>query len=311
MSTILVLHHKKDFQIAKDIGSELSKSGYKVNYTDDIFGTGSSWQDYLKKYVSDCDIVLALVTNNSVGSESICVATEMASGYMLERGGSGFIPVMIGTDKLPIPLRHIRALGGKDTSSSQELFKDIVSSVNVNMGKHAAKEEKIQKVRKEFEDNAAKFIASAKVDLDKKVRLNWWMSIFSYALALVFLLLGFAIIIFSREEFISLIKYKEVVLYSLVGVVSIGFVTAISRFLFILGKSFMAESLRHSDRSHAISFGEFYLKAFSDDRKWSEMKEVFQHWNIDSGSTFISQESNDANPQALSIILKAITDLKK
>ena len=37
---------------------------------------------------------------------------------------------------------------------------------------------------------------------------------------------------------------------------------SICRFLFLLGKSFMVESIRCADRAHAIGLGRFYLKPF-------------------------------------------------
>lgn len=59
----------------------------------------------------------------------------------------------------------------------------------------------------------------------------------------------------------------------------------------------MVEALRNADRSHAISFGEFYLNAFGEDLEWKEVKEAFQHWNIDRGSSFLTQDSAQFDPK--------------
>jgi hypothetical protein len=61
----------------------------------------------------------------------------------------------------------------------------------------------------------------------------------------------------------------------------------------------MVEALRNADRSHAISFGEFYLQAYGTDTDWAELKEAFQHWNIDSGSVFADQKTSDFDPKLL------------
>lgn len=65
----------------------------------------------------------------------------------------------------------------------------------------------------------------------------------------------------------------------------------------------MVESLRNSDRIHAISFGEFYLKAYQEKADWKEIKEAFQHWNIDGGSSFNSQNANDFDPKIFKNII--------
>ena len=56
-----------------------------------------------------------------------------------------------------------------------------------------------------------------------------------------------------------------------------------SRFLFILGKSFMVEAIRASDRAHAIGLGKLYLQLFKNKFDWNELKDVLQNWNIDKG----------------------------
>jgi hypothetical protein len=66
----------------------------------------------------------------------------------------------------------------------------------------------------------------------------------------------------------------------------------------------MVESLRNADRIHAISFGQFYLKAFGEHAEWAEIKEAFQHWNIDKGSSFMQQEAKDINPEILKTALE-------
>jgi hypothetical protein len=72
---------------------------------------------------------------------------------------------------------------------------------------------------------------------------------------------------------------------------------ALAKYAFTLGKSYMVEALRNADRRHAISFGEFYLKAFASQATWVEVKDAFQHWNIDRGSHFLSQDVREFDPQ--------------
>jgi len=53
-----------------------------------------------------------------------------------------------------------------------------------------------------------------------------------------------------------------------------------ARIAFRLATAYRTESLTNADRIHAISFGKFYLQIFGDKVEPTEMKEVFQHWNV-------------------------------
>lgn len=81
-----------------------------------------------------------------------------------------------------------------------------------------------------------------------------------------------------------------------------------SRFLFILGKSFMVEAIRASDRAHAIGLGKLYLQLFKNKFDWNELKDVLQNWNIDKGSAFITQDAKDIEGGKIE---EMITKLKK
>lgn len=72
----------------------------------------------------------------------------------------------------------------------------------------------------------------------------------------------------------------------------------------------MVESIRNSDRIHAISFGEFYLNVYGKVATRDEVREVFGNWNIDNGSSFISQSPKDYDPQILENIALALDGLK-
>jgi hypothetical protein len=87
--------------------------------------------------------------------------------------------------------------------------------------------------------------------------------------------------------------------FAVLGVAIVAMLVALARYAFSLGKSFMVESLRNSDRRHAISLGEFYIKAFPDRLDWTILKDIFQQWNIDKGSAFLTQDGKDFDPELL------------
>jgi hypothetical protein len=83
------------------------------------------------------------------------------------------------------------------------------------------------------------------------------------------------------------------------SLIVLALLVAMARFWFVIGKSCMVESIRNSNRRHAISFGQFYLRAFRDQVTWADAKDAFRTWNIDIGSSFLKQNADDIDPQLL------------
>jgi hypothetical protein len=90
------------------------------------------------------------------------------------------------------------------------------------------------------------------------------------------------------------------------SVIVLAILAATSRFAFVMGKSYMVESIRNNNRRHAIYFGQVYLKAFGDKVTWAEAKEAFQSWNIDIGSSFLTQNPYDIDPQVVQALMAVV-----
>ena len=72
----------------------------------------------------------------------------------------------------------------------------------------------------------------------------------------------------------------------------------------------MVEAIRNSDRIHAISFGEFFLNAYGNVATREEVRDVFGNWNIDNGSSFITQSPKDYDPQIIENLINAVNAFK-
>jgi hypothetical protein len=96
---------------------------------------------------------------------------------------------------------------------------------------------------------------------------------------------------------------------ALLNVVGIAILAAIARYCYSLGKSYMSESLKSSDRIHAIRFGEFFLNIFGSKASTEDIKDAFQHWNIDRNSTFSTLDSAQIDPQVLSAAVQIISSV--
>lgn len=154
------------------------------------------------------------------------------------------------------------------------------------------------------------FIKGTLDRLEKNERRNRIMAYICYIASCI--CLAFAVLFsLHRTDIVFQIKEWQMVMSKTIsGVLTLVLILALGRLLFILGKSFMVEAIRNSDRIHAISFGEFYLNAYGKVATRDEVREAFGNWNIDNGSSFILQSPKDYDPQILENLVLAVEALK-
>lgn len=147
-----------------------------------------------------------------------------------------------------------------------------------------------------IEEEGYKFLNDTIANLNSREKTNRRISYFCYILSFAVLssLLAFFIwrytIFFNTEANIEL-QRTIILCIDLIALSALAI--SICRFLFLLGKSFMVEAIRCSDRAHAIGLGLLYLKLFKGKFKWEELRDVLQSWNIDKGSAFINLDAKD------------------
>lgn len=159
-----------------------------------------------------------------------------------------------------------------------------------------------------LEARAADFVAKSKADLESRER-NFRRAAYSCYFAGGMALLGgsaFAVwrAVAAQSNGLGSADWASVAELAVLGIVAITLVIAVARYCFILGRAFMVEAVRNADRSHAISFGEFYLRAYGQSAQWMEVKEAFQHWNIGESSSFVEQKPEGFDPQVLALAME-------
>lgn len=81
------------------------------------------------------------------------------------------------------------------------------------------------------------------------------------------------------------------------GVIVIGLFVALAKYCFTYSQSFTHEAIKNSERKHAINFGKFYLETYGAEAEWSQVKEAFEHWNINSSSAFSGSDPDKFDPK--------------
>lgn len=313
MAQIYISHAKSDFELARDISSRLKALGHEL-WSDENLKAGTDWRSQLQENLAEADAVVVLVTEKSVDSQWVISEVSTMLAYSRERGRGGVIPVWFDEVELPPVLQSIQAIPA-DRAKLDDLVQSISNAVEGVIGVALAKDEKRKERRELLERVAEDFIAKSQNNLQQRessyrTQANIW-----YFVSCSVLVLGAALSFWRAGnidyESSNLFAFLEVVV---LGAISVGLIVGIAKFAFTLGKSYMVEALRNADRSHAISFGEFYLRSYGSESDWAELKEAFQHWNIDTGSAFSTQKTDDFDPKVIETALalaKLLADIPK
>jgi len=95
------------------------------------------------------------------------------------------------------------------------------------------------------------------------------------------------------------------------GLIVVALFGAWAKHAYNLGNAYMHESLKRSDRMHAINFGKLYLEVYGNNVSQSDMKSIFENWNISSDSAFTKIEQTNFDPKVVDNVvqmIKAVSD---
>ncbi|MDR0884145.1 MAG: toll/interleukin-1 receptor domain-containing protein [Oscillospiraceae bacterium] len=303
---VFIAYSHRDSAIAKSFYGYLREHGFEVSSDNDLL-VGDSWQEKLLSMMSEADVVMVIVSNDSM--KSVFVHTEI--GMTIRSDKFRDIPrlfpyIVYGTD-IPSNLEDIQCFIGTDNVYHDlELISEQLNELRGSiLTKNKANYEQLGNIGV----NLDTYIRDVFVRLDKNERRNRLLSYFMYFVA--FMLLTFSLIFAfnTTKAYVLVTTLEEIIPKAISGTLIFAVAIAMARFAFLLGKSFMVEAIRNGDRIHAISFGQFFIKAYGDKATRQEVREVFGEWNIDKGSSFRTMEARDIDPNtlgALEIIKTAI-----
>ncbi|MGM7446902.1 toll/interleukin-1 receptor domain-containing protein [Idiomarina sp. ST20R2A10] len=302
MSKIFISHSHMDKGLHDALKKGLVELGHEVVSVDSV-SMGSNLSKELNALLHSADAVVAIITENSLNSKHVLNEIAVAQAQMDAVGDSLFLPLVIGED-IEIPDFLLDRFVETVPNLIDTRLNKVVSNIHRAIERHSAeRQEKIKFKREQAEKlevSKTEFIQDAEEKLNKresslKFSANIW-----YAAGYMALILGVYFAFFLINE--SLGKDFDTITIALLtvkGLMGVGLLVASSKYAFTLGKSYMNESLKNSDRLHAISFGKFYLQAYGDVVTPDDVKEVFQHWNINNDSAFKEIVSNSFDPKLL------------
>lgn len=180
------------------------------------------------------------------------------------------------------------------------------------------KEKYQEESRKNLESKSKKFVSSALDLLERKeqkfhkIARNWSIA----GATSIFFGICFAVLSMTNSADIYHMKSDSGIGYYIYtmfrGLIVVGLFGALARYAFVLSKSFMHESLKSGERLHAIKFGEFYIDTYGAGADWAQLKEAFEHWNINAESAFSKTppptDSSDVVSKTVSQALETVLE---
>jgi hypothetical protein len=304
MAKVFISYANQDTEFAEALKSALNELGHTSWWFDEGVAPGQKWQEVIIGQLRNVDALVILVSPASLHSKWVSHELEAALAYSEEKGKPIIIPVMLEDVTLEPPLSRylgIRAPQG----SAEEVAIKIAMALERQIGRVKAQEEERKEVQKKVEVSAADFIQKSLLDLREREVSYRRLAYFWYSVAYITLVASVGFGVWRALVQAPTTKdWPSIVELAISGVIVIGLLVALAKYAFTLGKSFMVEALRNADRRHAISFGEFFLRAYGADAEWKDVKEAFQNWNIDKGSYFIGQSQSDFDPQIFSLAIE-------
>lgn len=309
MAKIYISYSTKDNDIALRLTKELKDLGHDILIDTQELTPGIDWRKKITEALKSADGIITLITENSLSSQFVMSEIGAARTYLDIDNGKFFIPVIFGKLEIPLILQDIQCLFA-NINSLKETAQKINQAITSLYFRQEAEQEKKAKQIEKIETNASKYVEDAMTRLRHRESQNKIIGNIWYSLGFLSLFSGVLFGVLGITEFLSVetitvdVQWTIVVILTIKTAVIIGLLIACSKYSFTLGKSYINEALKNADRSHAISFGKFYLDAYGSKAKWEDLKEAFQYWNINNESSFSKLDTNLFDPKFVELVVE-------
>lgn len=166
--------------------------------------------------------------------------------------------------------------------------------------------QKLEKKSSEYVNDALAHL-QAKEDHFHKLSTRW---AFAGGLAIV---CGIALLLWFGVEGLDILKadtefgWSYLLLVTFKGLILVGLFIALGKYSFMYSQNYMHESIKNSERRHAINFGKFYLESYGATADWNQVKDAFEHWNIECASAFSKQDSSSIDSKSFESTMMILT----
>ena len=280
----------------------------EISYFEDV-KSGELFDEFIQDKIAGADVHIIIYTENSIRSRGIKEELLISSTIQMTKGTITILPVVIDAVSLDNKKRKSIRIDSSDIDSG---IQEVVQRLEQIKRDKESKKIKSIEITQEIESKTGEYLDSTKQGLIKKGKK---FSISAFALNALGLLLliggvGLGYIIYS--ESIDLLRVNDKIFWGLTisftlkGTIMIILIVSASRYCFNLGKMYMNESLKNSDRVHALKFGEIYVKRFDKEMDQEAFKEAFQDWNYTSKTSFSDIDTKDTDYELMIKVMQVM-----
>lgn len=305
MAKIYLSYNHQDQEFVAEVATRLKGGEHIIAMDVEAISAGQNWRSTLIESLKSADVFVVFLSNTSLQSQSVLGEIGAARAYASESDRMLLIPVIIDQLAIPNVIQDLHAIYQPDRDV-EKIIERIERAISAFIGRRAAQEEHAEATARRIETTSAEFIDEAIRSLGRREARDRASGTFWYVAGFIALVLGIVFAIDGVKQLgqPSDRSWPDFAILSLKAIVIIGLLGACARYAFTLGKSYVSESLKSADRMHAIEFGKFYLRSFGHQATWPEIKEVFQHWNIDRNSSFSAQDASQIDPKIIESIVE-------
>ncbi|MEO2222653.1 toll/interleukin-1 receptor domain-containing protein [Priestia megaterium] len=295
MKNIFIYYSDSDYGIYEKIYISLVEAGYKVvklkqhTHSEDI-NIQIDTAEGLIDAVTKADLIMLLFSERFFSSDYCKSMAELVIDYAHYENKSIF---PIALENYPVPKsyseRFLYLNVSKDEIEEGD-FKKILyhlarqEALAYEAKKTTAAEKEIkQEVIKRISDSSQ--LKEVILDLKNKENINKRIAMGCYFAGIAGIIFGAVLAYLSVSNIPGDRKSYYYIYIGAKNLAIIGVLILCSRYTFNIGKIYMDEAVKHSDRLHAIHYGKFFLESFQEKLTFEEMKELFKDWNMDNKPT--------------------------
>ncbi|TGM68659.1 TIR domain-containing protein [Leptospira meyeri] len=286
MKKILLFTDNTDKRSLTNISEKLQSLGYETieNIYKDI-NSGENWSEWLYTNLIEADVYVCFLNESSFESKGFIQLLNSLINVS-KSNQKLFIPITLSEIDLPSYLSNFTIIHAGSISSEQTAIEiqRIISAFSIQKELQNA-EQRI--ISNNIKESSTDYIEKTMDELKKAEKDQSIISIFWFFSSFITLFIGCIFSYTIANKYLNLddlLKLSNSALIYLSGksLFILSIFAAVSKLCFSIAKEYRRTSIKNSDRLHAIRFGKFYLDAFKEKIEWKEVKEVFQHWNIDN-----------------------------
>lgn len=312
MASVYISYQHEDADFVESLNTFLVSAGHTVTYDKSELSPGVDWRKTLSLALKNAEVFIVVISQNSPKSSYLPMEVGAARAYSEVSNRMLLIPIVIDDGVLPHTIQDIQAIIQRD-ANLHVIVPQIEKAISTFIGRNIAFDAAAKEQAKEIKSSTDSYVQKAIDSLHKLEGRDRKLSYgcISGGFSCLLMSIAFAVYGISEVQKMQDPGLQILVLMALKATVVVGLLGVCSKTLFTLGASYYNESLKSSDRIHAIRFGEFYLGTFGTSTEWSELKEVFQHWNIDRNSSTGSLGCTALETQSIAPLLDIVKTLSE